>query len=396
MATLIYDIDDLQNINNDLTEDYELMNDIDATGFAFVPIGATSPYFSGSLDGNGYVVRNLSITVSGAGNINGAMIDRTTTAAVISNLGVVDCDVTVTATLDGVTGRADAAGFIRHNRGTITNCYSTGTVRAIGPTSGGQHTGAGGFAIVQYGGSITNCYSTANVYATAEGRDASVGGFANSIIAGSISRCYATGNGEVVAGRHSYGGGFMYQAWSGDGIADCYARGDVSATSPDTCAAAGFSQQATYGIVFTNCYSTGTPTATSTGGFCQDSTTYGPSTFTACFWDTQTSGQATSDGGTGKTTAQMKQLGTFSAWSIARTTAANPTGGYPFLGWQIGLTNTWLIYGAGGAISPRIFVPIEDKVSLELVRNVEMSAGGRAFIDKEGNFHYDSRFGRHT
>jgi len=32
---------------------------------------------------------------------------------------------------------------------------------------------------------------------------------------------------------------------------------------------------------------------------------------TACFWDTQTSGQAKSDGGTGKTTAQMQTAKTF-------------------------------------------------------------------------------------
>jgi len=37
------------------------------------------------------------------------------------------------------------------------------------------------------------------------------------------------------------------------------------------------------------------------------------------FWDIETSGQATSDGGTGKTTAQMKDITTFSgaAWDIA-------------------------------------------------------------------------------
>jgi hypothetical protein len=65
------------------------------------------------------------------------------------------------------------------------------------------------------------------------------------------------------------------------------------------------------------------------------------------FWNTQTSGLATSDGGTGKTTAEMKNITTFSAagWNIVavanpgmRNTAYawNIIDGqtYPFVSWQ--------------------------------------------------------------
>jgi hypothetical protein len=65
------------------------------------------------------------------------------------------------------------------------------------------------------------------------------------------------------------------------------------------------------------------------------------------FWDTQTSGQPTSSGGTGKTTAQMKDITTFSGagWNIVAV-ADSGTGNtdyiwnivddvtYPFLSWQ--------------------------------------------------------------
>jgi hypothetical protein len=37
----------------------------------------------------------------------------------------------------------------------------------------------------------------------------------------------------------------------------------------------------------------------------------GHGTITSCFWDIQTSGQATSAGGTGKTTAEMQTAATF-------------------------------------------------------------------------------------
>jgi hypothetical protein len=65
------------------------------------------------------------------------------------------------------------------------------------------------------------------------------------------------------------------------------------------------------------------------------------------FWDTETSGQSTSDGGTGKNTAEMKDITTFSAatWNIIavdnsglRNTYYNwnivDDETYPFLSWE--------------------------------------------------------------
>ena len=65
------------------------------------------------------------------------------------------------------------------------------------------------------------------------------------------------------------------------------------------------------------------------------------------FWDIQTSGQATSDGGTGKNTTEMQDFTTFSGagWDIiavANSGTRNPSYiwnivdgvTYPFLSWQ--------------------------------------------------------------
>jgi hypothetical protein len=70
-------------------------------------------------------------------------------------------------------------------------------------------------------------------------------------------------------------------------------------------------------------------------------------TVSNCFWDTEASGQAASCGGTGKTTAQMKNVATFSGvgWNIVAI-APNETDvahiwnivdgvTYPFLAWQL-------------------------------------------------------------
>jgi len=64
------------------------------------------------------------------------------------------------------------------------------------------------------------------------------------------------------------------------------------------------------------------------------------------FWDTETSGQATSDGGTGKNTTEMQDIAAFlgAAWDITAV-ALNQTDlahiwnivnrvTYPFLSWQ--------------------------------------------------------------
>jgi len=69
-------------------------------------------------------------------------------------------------------------------------------------------------------------------------------------------------------------------------------------------------------------------------------------TVSGSFWDTETSGQATSDGGTGKNTTEMKDIATFSgaAWNITAV-ALNQTNpsyvwnivngvAYPLLSWQ--------------------------------------------------------------
>jgi hypothetical protein len=74
------------------------------------------------------------------------------------------------------------------------------------------------------------------------------------------------------------------------------------------------------------CYSAGTVSGTGDpiGGLIGSK--WRPATHvsvTACFWDTQTSGQATSDGGTGKTTAEMQTAKTFldAGWDFVGETA---------------------------------------------------------------------------
>jgi hypothetical protein len=65
----------------------------------------------------------------------------------------------------------------------------------------------------------------------------------------------------------------------------------------------------------------------------------GDSDVNYCFWDTQTSGQTTSAGGTGKTTIEMKKQNIFTdaGWDFIDTWMINGqyNNGYPILRWQI-------------------------------------------------------------
>jgi hypothetical protein len=91
----------------------------------------------------------------------------------------------------------------------------------------------------------------------------------------------------------------------------------------------------------TNSYSTGVVSGdSSVGGL----TGGNSGNVTACFWDTQTSGQATSSGGTGKTTAEMQMQSTFTdaGWDFVGETANGMEDiwkiaeglGYPRLAWE--------------------------------------------------------------
>ena len=92
-------------------------------------------------------------------------------------------------------------------------------------------------------------------------------------------------------------------------------------------------------------YSTGSVTGNSSVGGLVGSDYKGA--VTDSFWDTETSGQSTSAGGTGKTTAEMQDISTFSGATWDIIAVANPgirnlayiwniVDGetYPFLSWQ--------------------------------------------------------------
>jgi hypothetical protein len=184
------------------------------------------------------------------------------------------------------------------------------------------------FSIVGEGGRIEDIgVVNANVTSTAY-----IGGLVG-VNRGIVNNSYATGS---ITGALWVGGlvGFNFEDAT---VSNSYATGSVT-----TQEGAGGLVGANNGTV-SNSYSTGSVIGNSyVGGLVG----YSEGTVSSSFWDIETSGQSTSDGGTGKTTAQMKDIATFSgaAWNII-TVALNQTNPayiwniiddvtYPFLSWQ--------------------------------------------------------------
>lgn len=238
--------------------------------------------------------------------------------------------------------------------------------------TGGDYVGA----LVGY--PFDSTISECSVGGTVSGDDY-IGNLVGESNSSTISQCYADGS---VTGD-DYIGGLIGVGYANT-IANCYARGDVVADSYIG-GLIGYSYDAE---TVDNCYSTGAVTGNSNVGGLMG---YSDSAVSNCFWDTETSGQATSNGGTGKTTAQMKLLTTFHpAWDIGQA-AAQRNDGYPFLSWEIDESNTiWLIYGTGTRCFtiPDLFddhgrVPKGAKVRAYRTDTFELV--GEAYIDEHGN-----------
>jgi len=141
-----------------------------------------------------------------------------------------------------------------------------------------------------------------------------------------INQCFSSGS---ISGKEYAGGLIGLNSLST--VNDCYSTANLNGTSK-VGGLVGRHENAT----LNNCYSTGSVTgAEYCGGLVGRSYN---ATAENCFWDTETSGRTNSQGGTAKTTAEMKSESTFtsSAWNFTDIWAISTTfnSGYPYLQWQ--------------------------------------------------------------
>ncbi|BBM89114.1 hypothetical protein COTS27_00807 [Spirochaetota bacterium] len=218
----------------------------------------------------------------------------------------------------GARATGAAGGLIGElGGGTVTDSYATGVVTARDFTGGLVGLGSGGELIntyatgavagtgdvgglvgkAAYGGNMTisNSYATGNVNGSVN-----VGGLVGDVhfSGGTITRSYATGAVTGRLGNTSVGG----LVGRNTGVIDnSYATGNVSGATN----VGGF---VGYNILsISNSYATGAVSGTASVGGFNGSNDSGPgAVITASYWDTDTSGLTASDGGTGRTTAQLQ------------------------------------------------------------------------------------------
>jgi hypothetical protein len=295
------------------------------TGTQFNIIGTYETKFTGIFDGNDHKVWNFTWTSTGESSVGlfgcvGGQVKNLTMENVNVNVG---------------TGMY-VGGLVGINSGTITNCYSTGSVtgsRSVGGLVGYNYS---------YSGTITNCYSTGSVSVTGW----SVGGLVGYNEWGTITNCYSTGS---VTGGNYVGGLVGNNDYYGT-ITNCYSTGSVSGTGDVVGGLVGINGRYSYGTI-TNCYSTGSVSGgDSVGGLVGE--TWG-GTVTASFWDKDTSGQTTSAGGIPKTTVEMKTKSTFTdapaGWDFVNIWDICEATNYPRLRWQIPAADFLCPYGVGFA-----------------------------------------------
>lgn len=327
----ISNVTQLQDMENDLNAHYSVVNNIDASitktwnsGSGFNPVGHFPSFFNGSLNGNGYVISNLTINRSTEDHVG--LFSYLNNSAVIENLGLENVNITggfgvgaLASQHYGITMNCYSTGKVQGGRfvggliglahGPITNCFTKGNV-------GGSDNVGGLTGDISASGPTSSCYSECVVSG-----DYSIGGFAGTINAGLITDCYSKGN---VSGTN-YIGGFVGMTFSGS-VTNCHSIGNAVGTNY----VGGFVGINLYEI--SNCYSTGNASGIdNVGGFAGRNS----NDIYDCYWDVNTSGNPISDGGIGKTTTELKNRSTFSSnWDFTTVWGVIEGVSTPFL-WKL-------------------------------------------------------------
>jgi len=295
--------------------------------------------------------------------VTGTIIGHSAGGLVSNNKGTIrNCSASVE-----VLANQSAGGLATYNYGIVERCSTTGKVESvstlewlsIGGLVGSNHCygeggiisdcnsssditlngkGGGGLVGLSYGGMITYSYATGSVTGTSASY---IGGLVGTIVTstynpymGIIEYCYATGD---VSGDNRVGG---LVGESGSSIVrNCYATGAVSAKNRvgGLMGVNYFYPYNGFGTaIIDKCYSTGQVTGNKKTGGLVGGYWPEPQIVTNSFWDTETSGRTWSNGGTGKTTAEMQAKSTFTnaGWDFSTPIWTIEDNNYPRLWWE--------------------------------------------------------------
>ena len=220
----------LNAVRNNLDKNYILMANIDLSKWGiWVPIGEDDAApFKGIFDGNGYVVKNITVNVTNSGAEAYAGLFGYCSGGAIKNLGISVGEV------NGDGERSYAGGIAGYSISSIINCYNNANVFAYGYRSAA----AGGIA-GSANASISNCYNTGIASASASyqiDNSYTVAGGIAGVSTSSINNCHNMNSFVRATSNCAHAGGIVGNA-SGSSpfsISNCYNKSSVSASSAST------------------------------------------------------------------------------------------------------------------------------------------------------------------
>ena len=304
-----------------------LTAEIDLNGFDWTPIGSSAKKFSGSFDGAGYAIKNLTINYQTAksgerlylglfGYAEGTKDNR----AAIKNL-----------TVQGSVNAGSEFSVYSGNVAGVVACGSyvdvSGVISRVNVTVDakvGSACGVGGLAGVLINSTATNCGSEGNVSGVKN-----LGGLCYEFYAGTMTGCYNTG---AVSGSGTCVGGIMGYAKQA-AIKDVYNTGAVSTTKNLVGGLVGEMEKSS----LTNGYSTGKITVSESGGSSVGAAVGWADTLSNVYYLEGTSEKGVGRDGTAaaKTADELKAKAMPAALGNGfKRDLGNINGGYPVLSWQ--------------------------------------------------------------
>ena len=235
--THITSISQLQAINNNLTGNYILDNDLDLSSIPnFTPIGSSASPFYGTFNGNGHTISNLKIsagentglfgytasssrienfTISNPNIIGG---NNTASAigynqGIVNNIGIINGNISSDGTYTG--------GVIGHSKGTTTNVYYIGNITGKG---------VGGVIGLLESTTLSNSFSRGNIITSVgyASNNTPSGGIVASLSSATINNSYSLsslyGNRSFLAGM----AGFVWDGNINNSYSDSYMTGGYS------------------------------------------------------------------------------------------------------------------------------------------------------------------------
>lgn len=344
---------DLAEVRYCLDKAFRQTADIALTG-TWTPLGSAAFPFTGTYDGNGFSITNLSVSLAADdaglfGQTNGATLTGITVSGSVTgenyvgglvgfalSTTITNCHAAVAVVSDNSQLPTEMAGGLvgELSGGSVSASSSSGSVSRVTPI--GYDVSYVGGLIGYSDGVVSTSFASGSVTGSY-----GIGGLIGYQNGGAVQRSYATGD---VVGDSSVGGLFGKLSTLGSGlnlVENVYARGSASSglTSVGSLIGSVTGTGGTRGLA----YGTGAVSG-GAGGFAGD----GTAPWASAFWDVTTTGRSSAtnsgalSGVSGKTTAQLTDIATFQAasWSISTRWAASGTtwgicptvnDGYPYL-----------------------------------------------------------------